>query len=320
MLKEAITNFEENEEPMKKVLIVVASLSLIAFSAMAEEDGHDLNPNMGKAQIGTRVHQFQDGFQAEVAVENAPLPLFDAVQNDAGTPGGSGQLVNHGGGVMPFAHVVCIFWGSALPSTSSYVAEMRQFRNSASGMVKHTSMLGQYGASQSNFVGSQADVFDSTNPSSAAVTDAMVQNEVKKWFTGKYDTNAVYEVFIPSGYYSKDGSSTSCGGPHLAYCAYHSSGNGTNLPTNVKYSIEPYPSCSGCAVSGWNTNQNAEHFMVHETRETVTDPYGSSWYDAAGYEADDKCAWVGLFLETAADGHTYGYQPEYSNSGRACVN
>jgi hypothetical protein len=186
-------------------------------------------------------------------------------------------------------------------------------------MVSHTGMLTQYGVTQNNFVGSQADIFDTTNPSSAAVTDAMVQSEVAKWFAGRYDTNTIYEVFIPSGYYSKDGSSTSCGGPSLAYCAYHSSGDGSHLPTNIKYSIEPYPSCSGCSASGFNTNQNAEHFMVHETRETVTDPYGTSWYDAAGYEADDKCAWTGLFLQNAADGHTYGYQPEYSNSARNCV-
>jgi hypothetical protein len=187
-------------------------------------------------------------------------------------------------------------------------------------MVSHTGMLNQYGAYQSNFVGSQADVFDTTNPSSARVTDAMIQNEVKKWFAGKYDTNAIYEVFIPSGYYADDGTgANSCGGPNLQYCAYHSSGNGTNLPTNVKYSIEPYPGCTGCQVSGWTSYYNAEHFMVHETREAVTDPYGSTWYDAVGYEADDKCAWQGLFTQAASDGHTYGYQPEYSNSTRTCV-
>jgi hypothetical protein len=286
---------------MKRVLVILASLSLIAGSTFAQvHHGSEINPASLHGNHGD-----DDG--------NGP-------SNQAGAAAGSGNLINHGGPVMPFAHVVGIFWGSSLTSGSSYVTELRSFRTSFSGMVSHTSMLNQYGAQQSNLVGSQADVFDTTNPSSTRVTDTMVQSEVAKWFSGRYDTNAVYEVFIPNGYYSDDGSgATSCGGPNLQYCAYHSSGDGTHLPTNVKYSIEPYPSCSGCAASGFNTNQNAEHFMVHESRESFTDPYGTAWWDRVGYEADDKCAWQGLFLEAAADGHTYGYQPEYSNSARNCV-
>jgi hypothetical protein len=143
----------------------------------------------------------------------------------------------------------------------------------------------------------------------------MVQAEVARTVGfNPASTNTIYEVFIPSGYYSYDGGSTSCGGPNLAYCAYHSSGDGTHLATNVKYSIEPWPGCSGCAAAGWTTNQNANHFMVHETREALTDPYGTSWYDAVGYEADDKCAWQGLFLSAG-----FGFQPEYSNATRTCV-
>jgi len=111
--------------------------------------------------------------------------------------------------------------------------------------------------------------------------------------------------------YSSDGSATSCGGPGLAYCAYHSSyWNGSNY---VKYSIEPYPSCTGCQVSGWTVAQNMEHFMCHETREAVTDPLGNAWYDSSGNEADDKCAWTSLFLENG-----YGYQPEWSNAINGC--
>jgi hypothetical protein len=285
---------------MKRALIILASLTLVTASAFAQvHHGNELNPAAG---------QQQGDNEGDNGVSNKAAP------------GGSGNLINHGGPVMPFAKVVCIFWGSSLSSGSSYVSEMRSFRTSFYGMVSHTGMLNQYGAQQNNFAGSQADIFDSSNPPSARVTDSMVQAEVKKWFNGRYDTNAVYEVFIPNGYYSDDGTgANSCGGPNLQYCAYHSSGDGVNLPTNVKYSIEPYPSCSGCSAAGFNTNQNAEHFMVHETRETVTDPFGSTWYDRVGYEADDKCAWISLFTERAADGHTYGYQPEYSNSARNCV-
>jgi hypothetical protein len=280
---------------MKKVLIVLASLSLVAGSALAQK-ASDLNPYAG--QTGTNQSGDNQG-------NNDPSNL-------AAAAAGSGQLVNHGGGVMNGGKVVCIFWGS-IPS--SYTSNMQAFRSNSNGMVSHMGMLTQYGVTESTLVGSQADVFDSVRPSSTRVTDAMVQSEVARVVGFYANTNTIYEVFIPNGYYSDDGTgATSCGGPRLSYCAYHSSGDGTHLATNVKYSIEPYPSCSGCAASGFSTNQNANHFMVHETREALTDPYGSSWYDAAGYEADDKCAWSGLFISNG-----YGYQPEYSNSARNCV-
>jgi hypothetical protein len=83
----------------------------------------------------------------------------------------------------------------------------------------------------------------------------------------------------------------------------------------VKYSIEPYPSCSGCQATGFNDVQNQEHFVTHETREAVTDELGSAWYDRRGYEADDKCAWTPAPF---VDG-TYGYQYEWSNTASGCV-
>ena len=249
-----------------------------------------------------------------------------AVAHSRAQAGGFGKLTNHGGPVMPFAKITYIFWGSSWHASDPMVTELQSFRSSFSGMVSHMGMLTQYGAQQTSLQGSQADVFDSTNPSSAAVTDAMVQAEVKKWFAGAYDFNTIYEVFIPNGYYSQNGSDTSCGGPSVKYCAYHSNFVDSGTGRNVKYSIEPYPSCSGCSGPGWTTTQNAEHFAVHESRESMTDALGTAWYDLIGYEADDKCAWgtqlsptAFLFLEQAADGHTYGYQMEYSNAASGCV-
>jgi len=50
----------------------------------------------------------------------------------------------------------------------------------------------------------------------------------------------------------------------------------------------------------------------HEIREAVTDPDLNAWYDAAGYEADDKCAWHNLY-KTQNGG--FWVQPEFSNGG-----
>jgi len=149
-----------------------------------------------------------------------------------------------------------------------------------------------------------------------------VQQEVKR-YVAAHGTNysTVYEVFLPKYVpgtstlvYSSSGTSTSCGGPSLAYCAYHSSYyNGSNY---VKYSIEPYPSCGGCKVAGWTDAQNQEHFTCHETREAVTDPDLNAWFDQRGQEADDKCAWSPTpFLGTGG----YGYQYEWSNLTKSCI-
>ena len=121
---------------------------------------------------------------------------------------------------------------------------------------------------------------DGVNPSAIAVTDAMIQAEVKNYINqhgGAIDDSAVYEVFLPVGYYSTLGNATSCGGPHLQYCAYHS--NFSFSGHDVKYASMPQPSCGGCQWTGWTTAQNFEHFGTHETREAVTDPDGNAWYD-----------------------------------------
>jgi hypothetical protein len=287
---------------MKKVLIVLASLTLVAASALAQ-NANDLNPKAG--------HHATNPDNGNNGNDNGNNGNGNGASDKIGFAAGSGNLVNHGGGVMNGGKVICIFWGYGSMS-SSYYQNAQSFRNS--GIVPHTGMLSQYGVTAGNPFGG-TDLFDSSLPSSHRVTDVMVQQEVAKMAGFYANTNTIYEVFIPSGYYSDDGSgATSCGGPNLQYCAYHSSGDGSHLSSNVKYSIEPYPNCSGCSASGWSTNQNANHFMIHETREALTDPYGTTWYDAAGYEADDKCAWQGLFISNG-----YGYQPEYSNSARNCV-
>jgi hypothetical protein len=224
------------------------------------------------------------------------------------------NITNHGGPVITSAHVVFIFWGSF---PAGYTSALQSFRNQyGTNGEYHT--ITQYSGSNgtiaaSNLAGGTADMFDTTAPPTN-VTDSKVRAEVTKYLsTHTKDNNAIYEVVIPSTSYSSNGSSDSCGGPNLAYCAYHSwTGSGT---TATKYSIQPYPSCSGCTVSGWTAAQNQEHFITHETREAVTDPTGSTWFDSSGNEADDKCAWSPApFLSGG-----FGYQYEWSNANNGCI-
>jgi len=327
---------------MKKCLAVVFSLSLAA-SVYAQKAGQrdrslddaapdtttsakhfPLNPD-GSASLASMVDE-DDDMQAVTAPQTKLRPSDTSLKFKEAPL--AVNLSYHGGDVINTAKVVCIFWGPTWASggsDNSRETTIQSFRNQL-GTSSHYSMLTQYYDSAyintTNLAGTQPDWFDTSNalPSNGNVTDSVVQSEVKRYVSA-HGTNysTVYEVFLPKYVpgtstlvYSSDGSSTSCGGPGLAYCAYHSSyWNGSNY---VKYSIEPYTSCSGCQVSGWTVVENMTHFMVHETREAVTDPLGNAWYDSSGNEADDKCAWTGLFLSGG-----YGYQPEWSNAANGCV-
>jgi hypothetical protein len=273
----------------KKVLVILAVLAVAAGAyAQNQSELNDGNPNS---------HKFM-------------------VHGNAKPDGAarSQNLTNHGGPVIVAPKLVFIFWGFG--SGNSYTSTVQNFRNS--GINSHILMLAQYSsagtAAPASMGGSANDKFDSSTPP-VNVTDATVQAEVKKYFAGAEDASTVYHVFIPATSYSSDGTSTSCGGPHLAYCAYH--GHFTDGSHDVKYAIEPYPSCSGCQSSGFNDNQNLDHFVIHESREAISDPDLNAWYDRSGNEADDKCAWSPAPFIVQSTG--FGYQYEWSNSAGGCV-
>jgi hypothetical protein len=228
------------------------------------------------------------------------------------------NVTNHGGFVLAQAKVVFIFWGPTFTNAASadavYASTLQAFRNQF-GTTPEYKTITQYGALQTNLGSGTADWFDTSTPPTK-VTDAIVQSEVNKYLAGHgaYNSSTIYEVVIPKTSYSSSGGSASCGGPHLSYCAYHGSYTGT--PGTILYSIEPYPSCSGCKVSGWSDVQNQEHFTCHETREAASDPVNAWWDGTTGEEADDKCAWSPTpFIGTGG----YAYQYEWSNADGGCV-
>ena len=233
--------------------------------------------------------------------------------------GGSQNLTYHNGPVIHDAHVVPIFWGPSWSGSDAGNASTIQSYLANYGTSSHYAVITQYydtagNIHTSNLAGGPGAYFDSSTPP-ANVTDAMVQAEVNKAISAVgWDSSAIYEVFLPSTSYSSDGSSTSCGGPNLKYCAYHGNFAGGNGDT--KYGSMPYPSCGGCQTSGFSTVQNIEHFISHETREAVTDEDLNAWYDRRGSEADDKCAWSPTPF---TDSNGFAYQYEWSNAVSGCV-
>jgi len=238
----------------------------------------------------------------------------------------SADLVFHGGPVITSAHVVFIFWGPSFNDAASpdysYARTLQSFRNQF-GTTPEYNTITQYSGSNgtialTNLAAGTPDWFDTSTPP-ANVTDDLLQGEVSSYLSAHgFDANAIYEVVLPSSSYSSSTSigGTSCGGTPLAYCAYH--GYYTSGANAVKYSVQPYPSCSGCQASGWSAVQNQERSVTHETREAVTDPQLDAWFDNLfpASEADDKCAFSPApFIGTGG----YSYQYEWSNAVSRCV-
>jgi len=227
------------------------------------------------------------------------------------------NLTNHGGGVLSTPRVVLLFWGPQFCSGGSqtaYASTLQAYRNQFGG-VPEFKTINQYGINYPvSLNAGTADAFDCSTPPTN-VTDSTVRSHVTTYLgSHTFDNSAVYEVVIPSTSYSSSGTSTSCGGPGLAYCAYH--GSYSTGGHTAKYSIQPWPGCSGCSVSAWSNVQNQEHFVCHESREAITDPVNGWWDPNTGEEADDKCAWSpSPFIGS----NGYAYQYEWSNADFGCV-
>jgi hypothetical protein len=234
-------------------------------------------------------------------------------------PGGGGaqNLSYHGGPTITSAKSVAIFWGSQWADShgnlNAVASEMLGFFGQFGGTGEYK-VITQYSGIQSGNL-SNAFWWDPSDPPTN-VTDSALVAEVVKYLDGHgADESTIYSVFLPSTSYSSFGTSDSCGGPHLVYCAYHSNFSYGNPAKDIKYSSLPYPSCGGCHWSGFTVANDFEHFACHETREAVTDPDGNAWFDRRGNAADDKCAWSPApFLDGG-----YGYQWEWSNKVSGCV-
>jgi len=233
----------------------------------------------------------------------------------------------HGGPVIISAKVVNIFWGPTFSNPASpdytYAQSLVAFRNQF-GTSREYNVITQYyqvvgGVRQfvqlSNLSTGTADWFDTSTPPTN-VTDTAVRSKIQAYLaTHPFNNSTIYQVFLPSTSYSSNGSSTSCGGPGLAYCEYRAVF--TSGASTVKYTVQPYASCGACQVSSsWTPAQNQEHLVSHSTRETVVNPLGNAWYDSTtGIDFSDKCVWSPApFLDGL-----YGYAYEWSLATSSCV-
>ena len=127
----------------------------------------------------------------------------------------------------------------------------------------------------------------------AAPSTQMIVDNVIRAGTFAADSAGLYFVLTDS--------SVKVTGFGTSFCGYHGFFKPTSgvVPT-VQYSFVGNPSlymggCAGQSVASPNGNPPADAMasvVAHELVEAVSDPQLNAWFDSAGNENADKCAWV----------------------------
>jgi serine protease len=189
--------------------------------------------------------------------------------------------------------------------------------------------------------------WDNSNPIHNNVTGLGLAQEAQRAVAhfGVTDLKDAQFVIAQPQEYNEQGFNSGAG-----YCAWHDYTNPSTYPgvtpgisfTNMPYVLNAGASCGEHAVNSGYYAGRLDGFTIvvgHEVEETVTDPgaevgqatVGTSsaggWYDYAGYEIGDKCAWVGDTGLTAPstvpgglndirgnDGRLYAVQSMWSNT------
>ncbi len=250
----------------------------------------------------------------ELDMHGAPEHLFKGRgEASRGGGGGSPLMTNHGGTVLPTSKVQAIFWGSAWVNDQG-------FKDKITGLDTFFAGYGgsAYARASTEYDGTNGfvtatvtpipHVVDSSSepPSKALTTNSAVAKACA--VAGQNpDPAAVYFLF------------TSTGAGHVSYCAWHSWGTCSNgNPIQVAYmpNIDGDPGCDpGDTSTGHSQGLAAvANVTAHELAEAITDPRGAGWFDSAGQENGDKCAWAFNGLVTLTGGSQWKLQGEWSNA------
>jgi hypothetical protein len=268
----------------------------------------------------------------------------------ASTASGLGNLRYHNGPVMHSNTAYAIYWVPAGYSVASDYRSLidRYFADVATDSGKTTNVYysdTQYSdrggklAYASTFGGSVVDTnpfpasgcTDTVSQTTVCLSDAQLQAEVQRVATAQGWGKGPNKIFflLTARKVGSCADASTCA--FSQYCAYHSwIGSGS---TETLYANQPYTDtvAASCDAKAHPNNSEADptiNVVSHEHNETITDPNGNAWYDLAGYENGDKCAWnFGSSIGSTAygaynqliNGHPYELQQEYSNARSNCV-
>jgi hypothetical protein len=260
-------------------------------------------------EVGTRA----DAVVGDNDMAGAPERVFKAKGGGGSGGGGSTLMTSHGGTVLVTNKTQAIFWGAEWASASfqgDKVTGLDDFFNGFGGS-KYAQTNDEYSGTNGQVTASSTylgHVFDLSAAPKRAITTSQAVAEACKLTNNQPDANALYLLY------------TSTGAGHTSYCAWHSWGNCSNgAPVQVAYmpNIDGIAGCDPQDTYGTGHSQGlaaVANVTAHELSEAITDPRGGGWFDSAGAENGDKCAWSFAGAVKLSNNSTWKLQMEWSNA------
>jgi len=88
---------------------------------------------------------------------------------------------------------------------------------------------------------------------------------------------------------------------------------------DLPYITDTGSSCGEDSVNGSSGTLDGVSIVEgHELAEAITDPLLNAWYDSAGAEIGDKCAWINLH-NISTSGGSFAVQPLWNNAVGGCA-
>jgi len=221
---------------------------------------------------------------------------------------GSPDMIWHNGAIMTSSTVQAIYWGASW-GNASFVGDKISgldtwytgYSNSnyAKTSDEYTGTNGKVGPAVS-YLG---HFIDSTMSSGGGNVGAILA-EVCKVIPNPV-SNGYYAVYVDK---KRSGN----------YCAYHSFGSCGSTPVQFAFFFN-LDGDAGCDPGDTQTGHSQglaalSNVSGHELSEARTDPRNGGWYDSAGAENADKCAWTfNVPYVTFSNRSIWKIQGEWSN-------
>jgi hypothetical protein len=225
----------------------------------------------------------------------------------------SGNLIDHGGKVLPSSNTYAIWWGtqSAFPSDAKTGLDSLFQGLNGSGILGVTAQYMRGASPASTF---HTNWIDTSAPINHAPSVSTIVTEACKVIHqngAEPDATGVYFVYTSNF-------------PHANYCAWHSHGrcNGVDIQVAYMPNTTGVAGCDPGNLYGCNSYSQGTRSLAnvtsHEFMEAITDADLNAWYDNTGAENGDKCAWSFSSCVTLTTG-SWQLQREWSNAVSDCV-
>jgi hypothetical protein len=242
------------------------------------------------------------------------MRVADAHGNPHAGGGSNPNLVDHGGPILPSAHLYAIWWGPASGWPSDTNSAMTSLLSNF-GTSSYVQLGAQYMRGANLNVSYGGAYTDSSTPPAKLGTQG-VASEIANVLKGALpDPNGIYIVFT---------STMPRGGN---FCAWHTGATVNGVTIAMAY-IPNTTNIFGCGVPT-NSNvtftagtQSIADSTAHEAMEAITDPQpagtGLAWIDNGGQEIADKCETV-YGNAVHIGGALWVLQEEWSNAISGCA-